>query len=232
MCAACSSGYPVIGEIPWLFADPRQALAEWRSRLSLLTQHLASEAAAMRAESQAAALPASTRRRLTQVAAANDDQVALAATGNANIEEVPVRSVTTTATADKAPTPQTRPAEQPAKVAAAAADGGNVRPAEEQAAATPEAQPPQQVATASVPTGGYFIQVASLPSEAEAQKSYNSLSSKFGSVIGGRGVDIRKAEIAGKGTYYRVRIPAGSKEEANALCSKYKGAGGSCLVTK
>ncbi|KSV77593.1 SPOR domain-containing protein [Sinorhizobium sp. Sb3] len=165
-------------------------------------------------------------------ASANVDQVALAATGNADIEQVPVRSVTTTATGEKAPTPQARPVEQPAKVAGTATERGNMRPAEEQAVATAEAQPAQQVATASVPTGGYFIQVASLPSEAEAQKSYNSLSSKFGSVIGGRGVDIRKAEIAGKGTYYRVRIPAGSKEEANALCSKYKGAGGSCLVTK
>ncbi|MCY1496451.1 Sporulation related domain protein [compost metagenome] len=165
-------------------------------------------------------------------ASANVDQVALAATGNADIEQVPVRSVTTTATGDKAPTPQARPVEQPANVAGTATERSNVRPAEEPAAATAEAQPAQQVATASVPTGGYFIQVASLPSEAEAQKSYNSLSSKFGSVIGGRGVDIRKAEIAGKGTYYRVRIPAGSKEEANALCSKYKGAGGSCLVTK
>ena len=153
------------------------------------------------------------------------DQVALAATGNANIEQVPVRSVTTTASAggEKAPTPQTRPAAQPVE---------NARPAQEQAALPAETQPAQQVATASVPAGGYFIQVASLPSEAEAQKSYNSLSNKFGSVIGGRGVDIRKAEIAGKGTYYRVRIPAGSKDEANALCSKYKGAGGSCLVTK
>jgi hypothetical protein len=28
MCGACSSGFPVIGEIPWLFAEPRQALAE------------------------------------------------------------------------------------------------------------------------------------------------------------------------------------------------------------
>ncbi|HEV7321995.1 MAG TPA: SPOR domain-containing protein [Ensifer sp.] len=158
-------------------------------------------------------------------ASGNVDQVALAATGNANIEQVPVRSVTTTASSggDKAPTPQTRPAAQPVE---------NARPAEEQAALPAETQPAQQVATASVPAGGYFIQVASLPSEAEAQKSYNSLSSKFGNVIGGRGVDIRKAEIAGKGTYYRVRIPAGSKEEANALCSKYKGAGGSCLVTK
>jgi hypothetical protein len=75
MCGGCSSGFPVIGDIPWLFPDPRQALAEWRGRLSLLTQHLASEAAAMRAEAQAAGTGAATRRRLSLVAAANDDQV-------------------------------------------------------------------------------------------------------------------------------------------------------------
>ncbi len=116
-------------------------------------------------------------------------------------------------------------------MAGAVPESASARPAETQAAANP-ATDTQQVSTASVPAGTYFIQVASLPSEAEAKKSYNSLSNKFGSVIGGRGVDIRKAEIAGKGTYYRVRIPAGSREEANALCSRYKGAGGSCLVTK
>ncbi len=76
MCGACSSGYPVIGEIPWLFADPRQSLAEWRGRSSLLTQQLASEAEAMRAEASEPALPATTRRRLESVAAAHDDQVA------------------------------------------------------------------------------------------------------------------------------------------------------------
>ena len=48
ICGACSSGYPVIGEVPWLFPEPRQALAEWRGA-GFLTQHLASEAAAMRA---------------------------------------------------------------------------------------------------------------------------------------------------------------------------------------
>src|SRR5262245_61297725 len=76
MCGACSSGYPVVGDIPWLFPDPRQALAEWRARLSLLTQHFASESAAMREEAASASLPEATRRRLTHVAAANDDQVA------------------------------------------------------------------------------------------------------------------------------------------------------------
>ena len=76
------------------------------------------------------------------------------------------------------------------------------------------------------------MQVASLPSEAEAQRSYQNLSAKFGSVIGGRGVDIKRADIAGKGTYYRVRIPAGDKNEAAALCERFRSAGGSCLIAR
>ena len=67
MCGACSSGFPVIGEIPWLFPEPRQALTEWRGRLSLLTQHLASEATAMRASCRRRDLPRRTRRRLEHV---------------------------------------------------------------------------------------------------------------------------------------------------------------------
>ncbi|PST24676.1 SPOR domain-containing protein [Mesorhizobium plurifarium] len=145
-------------------------------------------------------------------AAAQPDQLAATADG-----ATPVRSVKTTAL------PQARPAAQPQAAAS------NNAPAQNQPATETAAAP---LATASVPAGSYVIQIASLPSEAEAQKSYNNLSSKFASVIGGRGVDIRKAEIAGKGTYYRVRIPAGSREEANSLCSRYKSAGGNCLVTK
>jgi hypothetical protein len=74
MCGACSSGYPSIGDIPWLFPDPRQALAEWRGRTSLLVQHLASEAAGMRAGIRTTDV-AATRRRLEHTAAAHDDQI-------------------------------------------------------------------------------------------------------------------------------------------------------------
>jgi len=74
LCDACSSGYPVIGGIPWLFADPRQALGEWRGRLGLLNQHLASEASAMRAEAAGPGITPATRRRLEHVAQAHDDQ--------------------------------------------------------------------------------------------------------------------------------------------------------------
>jgi uncharacterized protein YbaR (Trm112 family) len=74
ICAACGSGYPVIDGIPWLFPDPRQALTDWRGRLSLLNQFLASEAAAMHAGAAASLLP-ETRARLEHASAAHEDQV-------------------------------------------------------------------------------------------------------------------------------------------------------------
>ncbi|MEK1930487.1 MAG: SPOR domain-containing protein [Pararhizobium sp.] len=164
-------------------------------------------------------------------AAAPEQKSALAEAADATVEETaPVRSVKTAAVADTNPIPQTRPVEEQAKVEEKTkiVDTFKTEPTKQAQPAT-EAKP---VEMAAVAPGTYVIQIASLPSEAEAQKSYKTLSGKFGSVIGGKGVDIKKAEIAGKGTYFRVRIPAGSKQEANALCARYKSAGGSCLVTK
>ncbi|MCA1969782.1 MAG: SPOR domain-containing protein, partial [Rhizobium sp.] len=112
------------------------------------------------------------------------------------------------------------------EVAAPAAETAAPAPAPAAAAPEPAAAQPAPAA------GGYYMQVASLPSEAEAEKSYRNISAKFGSVVGGRAYEIKRAEIAGKGTYYRVRISAGTKAEAQALCERYKSAGGSCLVTK
>ena len=138
-------------------------------------------------------------------------------------EQVKPREVATT------PIVPSRPAEQPVNVV------GNV---ERPVAAQPQtpAQAPQQVASANVasanvPAGTWFIQVASQPSAELAQKNYANLTSRYGNVIGGRGVDIKKADIPGKGTYYRVRIPGGTKAEAAALCERLKSAGGSCFPT-
>jgi len=120
-------------------------------------------------------------------------------------------------------------------------DQGNVRPAQpaapapaeaaaEVAAASPAAAAPAPAAAA--PAGSFGIQIASLPSEADAQKSYRNLSSKFGNILGGKPWEIRQADIPGKGTFYRVRVGAGSKDEAVALCEQYRAAGGSCLVSR
>jgi sporulation related protein len=145
----------------------------------------------------------------------------------------PVRSVTTVPIR-QAPVPTSRPAEQPVNVVGRVSGNGN---ASEVAATDPapaaSAEPAQtQQAAAPANPGGYYMQIASQPSAEGAQASYQNLSRKFSGIIGGRGVDIKRADIPNKGIYHRVRIPAGSREEANALCAQYKSAGGSCLVTR
>ena len=159
------------------------------------------------------------------------DQEAVAAVAEAEVEDAPVRKVKTTKIT---PVPENRPVDQPVTVVGTVTDQGTVRSdadaKPQEVALADRAQAPAE--TTPLPAGSYVIQIASLPSEAEAQTSYSRLSTKFASIIGGRGVDIRKAEIKNKGTYYRVRIPAGTKQEAQSLCAEYKRAGGSCLVSK
>ena len=164
---------------------------------------------------------------VTPAVAAAPAQSSPASAATAVQAPAPVAPVQASAPAAKAPVPIARPAEQPVNVVAAVTDQGNVRAPGQPTAAAPASAPNQ---VASLGSGDYVIQIASLPSQAEAQKSYQSLSAKFGSVIGGRGVDIKAAELAGKGTFYRVRIPAGSKNDAVALCERYRAAGGTCLV--
>ncbi|MBX4889894.1 SPOR domain-containing protein [Rhizobium bangladeshense] len=171
--------------------------------------------------------PAQSSPAATAPAAAADVQPANPAPADA-----PVRPVKTTTIADTAPVPIARPADQPVNVVGTVTEKGNVRTPAQQptqvASATPAAAQPQQAASA----GGYGLQIASLPSEDEANKSYANLSKKFAGVLGGRAHEIRRADIAGKGTFYRVRIPVGSKDEAAALCEKYRAAGGSCLISR
>lgn len=101
------------------------------------------------------------------------------------------------------------------------------------ASPTPAAQPEKPAAASPRPAAGpYAIQIASQPTREGAQSTYQSLARRYGSVIGGRGVNIVKADIPGKGVYYRVRVPAGSKSDASSLCRSYKAAGGSCFVAR
>ncbi len=88
---------------------------------------------------------------------------------------------------------------------------------------------PEPTPAASSP---YKVQISSQRSEAAAKSSYNTLSQRYASVIGGKGVDYQRTDIPGKGIYYRVRIPAASSSEANNICSRLKSAGGSCFVTR
>jgi hypothetical protein len=148
-------------------------------------------------------------------------------------------------------TPAAAPAEPAPAVAAAAstdttpASGPIVpeRPVETQRS-QPQAQQ-QQVAQAAAPArtqpaapepraaaGEWSMQIASQPTADGAQATYQDLARRYGGIIGGHGVNIVRADIPGKGTYYRVRIPSDTRAEAISLCEKYKAAGGSCFVSK
>lgn len=169
-----------------------------------------------------------------ETAAASPDQPAsaeaLATVANSDVPvTAPVRPVKTTAVSDKAPIPTARPSDQPVNVVGAVTENGNVRPVEA----------PQQTASidaaAAAPapaSGSYGMQISSLPSEADAKATIPRMTSKFGGVLGGRSITIRKADIPGKGTFYRLRVDVGSKADAIALCSRLKAAGGTCLVSK
>ncbi|TRL38380.1 SPOR domain-containing protein [Rhizobium straminoryzae] len=133
------------------------------------------------------------------------------------------------------PVPTARPSVQPVNVVASVNDQAAARqaaaPQAQAAVAQPAATP--AAASAGVPGGGYYIQIASLPSEADAQKSYRNLSSKYASLLGGRAHDIARADVPGKGTFFRVRVAAGaSRDEAAALCESYRAAGGTCLIAR
>ncbi|WP_309085392.1 SPOR domain-containing protein [Chelativorans sp.] len=127
------------------------------------------------------------------------------------------------------------PAEQPQQVASAPP----VQPQRTQQAAQP-AQQPTQVAALPSQNGGnaasasseWSVQISSQPTVEGAQQSYQQLAQRFGNMLQGRGVNIVKAEIEGKGTFYRVRIPSSSKDDAIKLCSQLKASGGTCFVSR
>jgi hypothetical protein len=145
-----------------------------------------------------------------------DDQTASAAPAGESalkpVAKADRQSATTPATVAAAPQ---RPSEQPVDIV------GEVKP-DQVASISPAAAAP----------GSWSMQIASQPNEESAQASYKALSSRYASVLDGHPANIVKAEIAGKGTFYRVRIPANSRNDAINLCESYKAAGGNCFVSK
>lgn len=122
--------------------------------------------------------------------------------------------VNTPATVPVAPQ---RPSDQPVDVV------GEVKP-DQVASISP--------AAASNGGGSWSMQIASQPTVESAQSTYRDLQRRYGSVLSGLTANIVKAEIAGKGTFYRVRVPAKSRNDAINLCTNYKAAGGNCFVSR
>lgn len=149
------------------------------------------------------------------------------AVANAAGAVIPGRTVTV---------PQQRPADF-ASIAAAAISAANAAPAvatQPTAPATlapaPAQQQPAPVAAAPAGNAPAYVQMASQRSEAEAQATVQAITTRYGVLFGGATPEIRRADLGERGIYYRVLIPASSRESAANICANVKAAGGDCLL--
>ena len=84
----------------------------------------------------------------------------------------------------------------------------------------------------SASNSAWAIQISSQRSRAAADASYQNLLRRFPSLLNGRSFDILEAQVSGKGTFFRVRIQADSKQGASRFCTQFKSSGGSCFITR
>lgn len=92
---------------------------------------------------------------------------------------------------------------------------------------------PQASQAAAVASGSYAVQVSSRRSQADARAALQRAQSRYGSVLSGQRVMVRRVDLGAKGVYYRAMVgPFGSSDEATQLCSRLKAAGGSCFVQR
>jgi len=93
--------------------------------------------------------------------------------------------------------------------------------------------PPVQRSSTPPSGAGYAVQLASFRSEAEAEQAWSSARSYHQAALQDREHLIQRAEVPGKGTYYRLRVgPMAGKSTAAALCNTLKAQGQDCYVTK
>jgi hypothetical protein len=80
---------------------------------------------------------------------------------------------------------------------------------------------------------GYVVQLASVPSAADAAREWARLQAAHPDLLGGREATIDEAAIDGRGTFFRLRTgPFTERGDARSLCSALNGAGQDCLVLR
>ena len=166
----------------------------------------------------------------TAVAAPNKVKVTKVTTAALRATETPIAAKETVAdTVAAEPTPKID-AETAAPKAVVAPKKVETRPVKVAAVKPkPVVQPSNEVLPQIA--SPYAVQISSQRSAGAAKQSYATLTRRYGNILNGRGVDIRRVEVKGK-TYYRVRIPAENRASANQICGQLKANGGDCYVTR
>jgi len=105
-------------------------------------------------------------------------------------------------------------------IAAVPASGGKLKAAAPVGANRPAAAP--------IPAGGSLVQLGAYPSESVANAAWTSFSKRFG-YIAQLGKSVQPVATGGR-TLYRLRVNAGSANQAADICGRLRVAGESCFV--
>lgn len=99
---------------------------------------------------------------------------------------------------------------------------------------TPQTTEPATRTLASQPPArsDHMVQLSSQRTAEDAQKTFQDMKRKHASLLDGRQLSVERAEIEGRGVFYRVRVLAESEADAAQLCRGLQLEGGSCFVTR
>lgn len=87
---------------------------------------------------------------------------------------------------------------------------------------------PSRSGTAGAATGGSLVQLGAYPSEAVANAAWTNFSKRF-SYIAALGKSVQPVATGGR-TLYRLRVNAGSANQAADICGRLRVAGETCFV--
>ncbi|HUO98411.1 MAG TPA: SPOR domain-containing protein [Rhizomicrobium sp.] len=158
-------------------------------------------------------------------------------------QAAPVKPVA--AAAPKPPAPKPAAAVAPKTVATAAPKPAAPKPVAAAAAPKPVAAvapkpvaavvapKPAAVAPAAVTSGSYLLQVGAYKSQDEAMAAWKAYQSKHSSLLKGLSPDVQRADLGGKGVWYRLRVSSfADKNAAAALCDRLKAENGACFLAR
>lgn len=90
-------------------------------------------------------------------------------------------------------------------------------------------QPEAEAEPARTELEGWMVQLSSQRNEDAAWTAWDQLSKRHGELLGGHDAAVVRAELDGKGVFYRLRVHRlQSRNEAKSLCSRLKARGTAC----
>lgn len=87
-------------------------------------------------------------------------------------------------------------------------------------------------AVKSAPMRPWGVQVAGHVKQSVAMKMFRRVQSAYSGILGGKKPLVLRHRAGGRARIYAVRIGAATRSEADRLCQRLRGAGGSCVVMK